>query len=187
MDKYRVTLTAEERVGVGTWFPRERQRPEADPCPILLLADTHGENLSDEDIVAALGTSLRTVARVRQARHPEPPVATRPQASTVSPGQDQDQGGPRAEVGRGGVQRSAPGPLPLDLAVARQRVGRAGPGRCRQHGDGAEGSEKNGSSAESVGAIPARGAAQGCETEPVSPPRPSGTRTTFSSPVSPCC
>jgi transposase len=33
---------------------------------ILLLADTHGENRSDEDIVDALGTSPRTVARVRQ-------------------------------------------------------------------------------------------------------------------------
>jgi hypothetical protein len=33
---------------------------------ILLLADTHGENCPDEDSVTALGTGLRSVARVRQ-------------------------------------------------------------------------------------------------------------------------
>jgi hypothetical protein len=67
MDKYRVTLTAEERVAlehlvsVGKAAARKLTHAR-----ILLLADTHGENRSDEDIVAALGTSLRTVARVRQ-------------------------------------------------------------------------------------------------------------------------
>jgi hypothetical protein len=67
MDKYRVTLTAEERVGlqqlVSTGRAAARRLTHA---RILLLADTHGESLSDEDIVVALGTSLRTVARVRQ-------------------------------------------------------------------------------------------------------------------------
>ena len=46
MDKYRVTSAAEERAA-------------------LERLDTHGENCSDENIVEALGTSLRTVARVR--------------------------------------------------------------------------------------------------------------------------
>ncbi len=67
MDKYRITLTAEERVGleqfVSTGKAAARKLTHA---RILLLADTHGENLSDEDIVAVLCTSLRTVARVRQ-------------------------------------------------------------------------------------------------------------------------
>jgi hypothetical protein len=66
MDKYRVTLTAEERVGleqlVSTGKAAARKLTHA---RILLLADTHGEDRSDDDIVADLGTSLRTVARVR--------------------------------------------------------------------------------------------------------------------------
>lgn len=67
MDKYRVTLTAEERIGlqqlVSTGKAAARKLTHA---RILLLADIHGENLSDEDIVVALSTSFRTVARVRQ-------------------------------------------------------------------------------------------------------------------------
>jgi len=67
MDKYRVTLTAEERAGlqhlVSAGKAAARKLTHA---RILLLADTQGENLSDEDIVGALGTSLRTIARVRQ-------------------------------------------------------------------------------------------------------------------------
>jgi Homeodomain-like domain len=67
MDKYRATLTAEERAAleylVSTGKAAARKLTHA---RILLLADTHNENCSDEDIVAALGTSLRTVARVRQ-------------------------------------------------------------------------------------------------------------------------
>ena len=67
MDKYRVTLTAEERmaleqlVGVGKAAARKLTHAR-----ILLLADTHGENCPDEDSVTALGTGLRSVARVRQ-------------------------------------------------------------------------------------------------------------------------
>ena len=68
MEKYRVTLTVEERaqlehtVSVGKAAARQLTHAR-----ILLLADTsqnfgHG----DENIVAALGTSLRTVERVRQ-------------------------------------------------------------------------------------------------------------------------
>src|SRR6516162_9795152 len=67
MDKYRVTLTAEERAAlehlVSTGKAAARKLTHA---RILLLADTQRENRSDEDIVDALGTSLRTVARVRQ-------------------------------------------------------------------------------------------------------------------------
>ncbi len=67
MDKYRVTLTAEERVclehllSTGKAAARKLAHTR-----ILLLADSHGENASDEEIVAALSTSLRTVSRVRQ-------------------------------------------------------------------------------------------------------------------------
>jgi hypothetical protein len=67
MDKYRVTLMAEERAAleqlVSTGKAAARKLTHA---RILLLADSDGQNSSDEDIVAALGTSPRTVARVRQ-------------------------------------------------------------------------------------------------------------------------
>jgi len=68
MDKYRVTLTAEERVGleqlVSTGKAAARKLIHA---RILLLADTSpGPIRSDDDIVAALGIGPRTVARVRQ-------------------------------------------------------------------------------------------------------------------------
>ena len=68
MDKYRVTLTAAERgqlehsVAVGQAAARQLTHAR-----ILLLADSsHHFGHSDEDIVSALGTSLRTVERVRQ-------------------------------------------------------------------------------------------------------------------------
>jgi hypothetical protein len=67
MEKYRVTLTAEERaqlehtVSVGKAAARKLTHAR-----ILLLADTSpGLRHGDEDIVSALGTSLRTVERVR--------------------------------------------------------------------------------------------------------------------------
>jgi transposase len=67
MDKYRVTLTAEERVGlqqmVSTGKAAARKLTHA---RLLLLADTHGDNCSDEEVVTTLGVSLRTIARVRQ-------------------------------------------------------------------------------------------------------------------------
>jgi hypothetical protein len=66
--KYRVTLSAAERaqleqtVAVGKAAARKLTHAR-----ILLLADTSQElGQGDEDIVAALGTSLRTVERVRQ-------------------------------------------------------------------------------------------------------------------------
>ena len=68
MERYRVTLTTAERaqlehtVSVGKAAARQLTHAR-----ILLLADT-SQNLvqGDEDIVAALGTSLRTVERVRK-------------------------------------------------------------------------------------------------------------------------
>ena len=67
MDKYRVTLAAEERAAleqlVSTGKAAARKLTHA---RILLLADTHGQNSPDEDIVDALGTSPKTIARVRR-------------------------------------------------------------------------------------------------------------------------
>lgn len=83
MEKYRVTLTMEEReqleqtISVGKAAARKLTHAR-----ILLLADTsQNQGHADEDIVAALGTSLRTVERVRkrlvtegfqEALHPKP-------------------------------------------------------------------------------------------------------------------
>jgi hypothetical protein len=68
MDKYRVTLTVEERAGlerlvsVGKAAARKLVHAR-----ILLLADTSpGLTRTDDDIVAALGCGPRTIARVRQ-------------------------------------------------------------------------------------------------------------------------
>ena len=67
MDKYRVTLTAEERLGLEQLVSTGKAAArKLTPARVLLLADTHGGDHPDEDIVEALGTSLRTVARVRQ-------------------------------------------------------------------------------------------------------------------------
>ena len=68
VDKYRVTLVADERatlerlVAVGKGAARRLTHAR-----ILLLADTaSGQEHSDADIVDALGASVRTVERVRQ-------------------------------------------------------------------------------------------------------------------------
>src|ERR1700682_4990237 len=68
MEKYRVTLTETERaelermVSSGKGAARKLTHAR-----ILLLADDSlGDERSDEQIVASLGTSLRTVSRVRQ-------------------------------------------------------------------------------------------------------------------------
>jgi transposase len=68
MEKYRVSLDAEERAAlerlasVGKAASRKLTHTR-----ILLLADVvHGEGSRDEEIVAALGTSPRTIARVRK-------------------------------------------------------------------------------------------------------------------------
>ena len=83
MEKYRVTLTADERnaleklVSVGRAAARKLTHAR-----MLLLADTsHGLEQIDDQIVLALGTSLRSVERIRQrfvtegidtAIHPKP-------------------------------------------------------------------------------------------------------------------
>ena len=67
MDKYRVTLTAEERVALGHLVSAGKAAArKLTHARILLLADTRGDNCMDEDVVTALGISPRTVARVRQ-------------------------------------------------------------------------------------------------------------------------
>lgn len=67
VEKYRVSLDADERaalerlVTVGKGAARRLTHAR-----ILLLADTAGPNRSDAEIVEALGTSTRTVERVRR-------------------------------------------------------------------------------------------------------------------------
>ena len=68
MDKYRVTLTEEERTELEQVVSRGKAAArKLTHARILLLADDSlGAEHSDEQIVAALGTSPRTVARVRR-------------------------------------------------------------------------------------------------------------------------
>jgi transposase len=66
MTKYQVTLTVDERAGleqlvtVGKAAARKLTHAR-----ILLLANTDGEERTDEEIADALGTSLPTISRVR--------------------------------------------------------------------------------------------------------------------------
>lgn len=82
MDKYRVTLTSQERADleqlVSTGKGAARKLTHA---RILLLADTAAAGLTDQDIVAALGVGICSVGRVRRrlvteglsaALHPRP-------------------------------------------------------------------------------------------------------------------
>jgi homeodomain-containing protein len=68
MDKYRVTLAQDERAELEQLVSRGKAAArKLIHARILLLADdSRGEESADEQIVAALGTSLRTVSRVRQ-------------------------------------------------------------------------------------------------------------------------
>jgi DNA-binding transcriptional LysR family regulator len=68
MDKYRVTLTAEERADLEQLVSRGKAAArKLTHARILLLADDSlGDEHFDEEIVTALGTSLRTVSRVRR-------------------------------------------------------------------------------------------------------------------------
>src|SRR5262249_29588663 len=68
MEKYRVTLSVEERAAweqlISKGKAAARKLPHA---RVLLLADdAEGGEWPDDEIVAALGTSPRTVARVRK-------------------------------------------------------------------------------------------------------------------------
>jgi hypothetical protein len=86
MDKYRVTLTAEERADLEQLVScgKAAARKLAHARILLLADDSLGEERPDAEIVSALGTSLRTVSRVRQhlvtqgldvalLRRPQPP------------------------------------------------------------------------------------------------------------------
>jgi len=68
MEKYRVTLVPEERAAleqlISTGKAASRKLTRA---RILLLADAvRGEGQTDDEIVSALGASLKTIARVRK-------------------------------------------------------------------------------------------------------------------------
>ena len=68
MDKYLVAMEAEERAALERLVSAGKAAcRKLTHARILLLADaTHGGSSRDDDIVAALGTSLKTVARVRK-------------------------------------------------------------------------------------------------------------------------
>jgi transposase len=68
MEKYRVTLEAEERTALERLISAGKAASrKLAHARILLLADAvHGEGHRDEDIVAALSASPRTIARVRK-------------------------------------------------------------------------------------------------------------------------
>jgi Homeodomain-like domain len=67
MDKYQVTLTLDERCALQQLLSAGKTAArKITHARILLLADTCGENRSDAEIIDGLGTSPRTVARVRQ-------------------------------------------------------------------------------------------------------------------------
>jgi len=68
VDKYRVTLTAEERTELEQLITAGKTAArKLIHARILLLADTSPETIrTDDDIVAAGGIGPRTIARVRQ-------------------------------------------------------------------------------------------------------------------------
>lgn len=68
MDKFRVALEIEERAALeGLVSKGKAASRKLTHARVLLLADaSHGGGHSDEDIIAALGSCLRTVARVRK-------------------------------------------------------------------------------------------------------------------------
>ena len=68
MEKFRVALDLEERAGLEWLISRGKAASrKLTHARILLLADaSRGEAHNDEDIIAALGASPRTVARVRK-------------------------------------------------------------------------------------------------------------------------
>jgi len=68
MDKYRVTLTAEERADVEQMVScgKAAARKLTHARILLLADDSQGAERPDEQIVAALGVSPRTISRVRR-------------------------------------------------------------------------------------------------------------------------
>jgi len=68
MEKYRITLTAEEWTGLEQLVSADKAAArKLTHARIFLLADEkYGEACSDAEIVSALGTSLRTIERLRR-------------------------------------------------------------------------------------------------------------------------
>ena len=68
MEKYRVTLVPEERAALEQLVSRGKSASrKLTHARILLLADgVRGKDHADDEIVRALGTSLKTIARVRK-------------------------------------------------------------------------------------------------------------------------
>jgi hypothetical protein len=68
MEKFRVALEIEERAALeGLISKGKAASRKLTHARVLLLADAaHGEAHTDEDIIAALGSSPKTVARVRK-------------------------------------------------------------------------------------------------------------------------
>ena len=68
MEKYRVSLQVDERIALERLVSAGRAASrKLTHARILLLADAaHGDGDRDEDILAALGTSPRTIVRVRK-------------------------------------------------------------------------------------------------------------------------
>ena len=69
MEKYRVTLDLDERAALERLISSGKKATsrKLTHARILLLADgVHGQGHCDEEIVAALSASLRTIARVRK-------------------------------------------------------------------------------------------------------------------------
>ena len=146
MEKYRVTLVPEERAALEQLISRGKSASrKLTHARILLLADgVRGEGHADDEIVTALGTSLKTIARVRKrfvVEGLEAAIDHRPQPPR--PDKIKIKGDVEQKLVQVGLQRSAPRPLPLDLATAGRRNGRLGVGRGDQHRDGASGAEKN--------------------------------------------
>jgi transposase len=68
MDKYRITLPVEERMGLEQLVSASKAAArKLTHARILLLADEwHGEACLDAEIASALGVSLRTIERLRK-------------------------------------------------------------------------------------------------------------------------
>jgi Homeodomain-like domain len=109
MEKYRVTLTPEERVelehlvSVGKAAARKLTHAR-----VLLLADTAaGDEYTDDEIVAALGVGLCTIGRVRKRLVTEGlPRALSPRPQPARPGKIKIRG----DVGRKLVQLACTDP-----------------------------------------------------------------------------
>jgi transposase len=68
MDKYRITLSSEERAGLEQLVSagKTAARRLAHGRVLLLADEKHGEACADAEIVSTLGISLRTVERLRK-------------------------------------------------------------------------------------------------------------------------